>query len=257
MITVDYIRDQGESAKTVLITPRNARTSNRSVPSSLHSPVDVALRCQGASGALIHCNVAVLQLRNIYSAGYLNIENMLRQDCSRIILVQKKQEDISTSDALITPDKKVQQHNGAGGSSSRRLFANGEPTHKDVNSYSEDFEEVQSRKRPCQGHHSCDAQSTNEQDACIREQRKRQATRRLFGSSPSPEEMDLFFKTAEHQVWRCQPISQDRVSFRSEELPYKVSQVQMLTSWTRILYLQPDFHQWGFQCEGRSIAASK
>lgn len=145
---------------------------------------------------------------------------MLRQDCSRIYFGQKKQEDISASDALITPDKKVQQLNGSGGSSSRRLFANGEPTHKDVNSYSGEFEEVQSRKRPCEGYPSCDAQSINQQDTCIREQRKRQATRRLFGSSPSPEEMDLFFKTAEQQVWRCQLNSHDRDSFRSEELPY-------------------------------------
>lgn len=180
---------------------------------------------------------------------------MLRQDCSRVILGQKQQEEGSISDALITPDKKVQQLNGPGGSSSRRLFANGEPTHKDVNSSLGESEEVQSRKRPCEAYCSYDAPSMNEQDACIREQRKRQATRRLFGSSPSPEEMDLFFKTAEHQVWPCQPEIHNRHSQRFEELPSRIHQVQMLTSWTRILYWKPTYHQCGFWGDTYVIAA--
>ncbi len=125
---------------------------------------------------------------------------MLHQESSRIILCQKQQEAASLSDALITPDKKLQQQNGSAGSSSRRLFGMGEPTQKDVSSGSGEGEEVQSRKRPCQDQCSHDAPIVDQQGTLGGEQTKRQATRRLFGSSPSPEQMDQFFKNAEQQV---------------------------------------------------------
>ncbi|EIE18389.1 hypothetical protein COCSUDRAFT_60353 [Coccomyxa subellipsoidea C-169] len=125
---------------------------------------------------------------------------MLHQESSRIILCQKQQEAASLSDALITPDKKLQQQNGSAGSSSRRLFGVGEPTQKDVSSGGGESEEVQSRKRPCHDQCSYDAPIMDQQGTLGGEQTKRQATRRLFGSSPSPEQMDQFFKNAEQQA---------------------------------------------------------
>ena len=148
-------------------------------------------------------DLAFVRVGSSCSEDYLNIGNMLHQERTRFILGHKQQEAVSFTEALITPDKKIQQQNGSGGSSSRRLFANGEPSQRDVNSSMGDCDEVQSRKRPCQAQCSHEAPAVDEQGTSTREQTKRQATRRLFGSSPSPEQMDQFFKKSELQVCSC------------------------------------------------------
>jgi hypothetical protein len=105
-------------------------------------------------------------------------------------------------DALITPDKKVQQQNMSNGSSSRRLFAN-DCKQKDVTAIQEDSEEVQSRKRPCECSCSCSEAPLCSSRAGIslgRDHAKRQATRRLFGGSPTAEQLESYFRAAEEQV---------------------------------------------------------
>lgn len=161
---------------------------------------------------------------------------MLHQERSRFVLLHKQQEAVSLSEALITPDKKLQQQSGSAGSSSRRLFASGEPTQRDVNSSTGDCEEVQSRKRFCQAQCSYDAPAVGEQETSTREQTKRQATRRLFGCSPSPEQMDQFFKDAELQVCSLPISCLDHLCIMATMAPWRFLYTQMLTSWTRSLY---------------------
>lgn len=111
-----------------------------------------------------------------------------------------EQDEEGRSEALITPDRKIQQQNVSAGSSSRRLFADKNTQKEEV---LEEGAEVQSRKRPCEcstSYAEAEVGGSESRQELPREQAKRQATRRLFGETPSAEQLELYFRAAEEEV---------------------------------------------------------
>ena len=101
------------------------------------------------------------------------------------------------SDAMMTPDKKIQAPTSSTGSSARRILFNN-LAHQDpepAGQAAADGEEVQSKPRPLQ--HSCAVSSPVSSAA---PQDIRAAARSLFGICPSSEKMGQYFQAAEMQV---------------------------------------------------------